>query len=94
VDELDDHIAWEIARTDMMRYELLEMPTPRQIAQRLPYELVVALTDAYRQGQGLRVGPTYRHDLFLRGLVEARGFHLTAFGCAVRRILIEEDRGQ
>lgn len=91
-DEIDDAEAWRLARHDMLRAHLLEMPTPEDVAYHLPLELAEAVKGSWQTIGGFRVAARYRDELFSRGLVGSRTSTLGVFGMQVRRVLLEEER--
>lgn len=67
------------------------IPDPEEFAYRLTEVELVALRGAWCGNQGWRVAFRYAAELAREGLVEVRGPGLTAFGLAVRRVIMRED---
>lgn len=74
-----------------LRGMIADLPDPEDVAYRLTDVELVALRSAYLDRQGLRVRTDYQRDLARNGLCEVRGPYLTAFGMAVRRVIMRED---
>lgn len=82
----------ERARNDALRDFIADLPDPATVASFMPLHLVQALCGAYQHIDGWRVHDEHAAALRPYGLVEYGGGRgLTAFGYAVRRILLWED---
>ena len=68
---------------------MIEMPEPAAVARSLGADSRYGLTTAILTFDGYIVHPDLLGDLRDQGLVEVRGFHLGAFGMAVRKIIME-----
>lgn len=67
------------------------LPSPEQYAYHLTEREHHALKTAWQARSGWRVGVEFQAELGREGLCEAHGPHLTAFGMAVRRVVLRED---
>lgn len=68
------------------------MPDPEEFAYHLTEVEHHALKTAWSSGiHGWRVATQYAEQLSREGLVQVRGPGLTAYGLAVRRIIMRED---
>lgn len=81
------------ARRDAMLAMLADLPEPEEYARYLPDRAVCALLGATRTADGWRIQDRSAARLCRNnGLVDMRDLHLTAFGIAVRRVLVAEER--
>jgi len=73
-----------------LRQFLADLPDPHEVALALPGWAIETLVHATRSENGLRLtDPDRIRDLRRFGLVEYGGPHLTNFGAAVRRAIME-----
>ena len=93
----DPPFLWERAYKDALK-ALRSIPDPQRFAASIDEHHREALRNAWRGQNGWRVGPECLGELRLLGLAEAGGIetenahernHLTAFGIAVRRVVME-----
>ena len=84
----DDDALRHLAYHDAMRSIRMEIPDPEQYAQRLPLKVVNALMGSYLHHDCWRVCKQHIEVLRPYSLIEARGPYLSAFGFAVRKVLL------
>lgn len=93
----DPPFLWDRAYRDALK-AIRSIPEPRYFADLLDERLREGLRTAWRGQNGWRVQPEYLRDFRFLGLAEVGGVeaandhernHLTAFGIAVRRVVME-----
>lgn len=77
-----------LAYCDALRSIRMEIPDPEEYAQSLPLNVVNALMGSYLHHDCWRVYEEHLEMLRPYSLIEARGPHLSAFGFAVRKVLL------
>lgn len=83
--------AFEQAKLDAFAAIARDIPDPTEFADQLPLDLAQLLVGARFRGHGYTVHTGKSHVLRSLGLMEFGGICLTAFGCKVRRALIEAE---
>ena len=86
--EHDDAAPRHLAYHDAMRSIRMEIPEPEEYAKQLPLAVVNALLGASMRNGAWCVSEVRTAMLRPYSLVEARGPHLSAFGFAVRKVLL------
>ncbi len=89
-----DNDEWDRAFNDALR-SIASMPDPAEAAMWLPETCIVGLIAAYdSRGAPRHATETFgiANEMRQAGLIEVNGPHLTAFGNAVRRVIMERDR--
>ena len=79
------------ARPARLRNIIANLPCPIETAFHLTAREHHALKTAWQARTGWRVGIEFQAELGREGLCEVHGPHLTAFGLAVRRVVLRDD---